>query len=147
MPVFKRDQGDTSLGNWPGVIVVADTPIKALPLLLRQDVTAHFSGVRVVEELNAYYAAGAERPGPGKVEKAVVLRQVGCAAGLRLLDLAFVAGCCVDPTVRIHAATVWPAPVKLIRKYMALYHVCARTLQGGDEASNDDTAAARSRQN
>ncbi|MGE8454637.1 MAG: hypothetical protein ACN6OP_29305 [Pseudomonadales bacterium] len=121
-PVFKCNPGDQSLQKWPGAIAVADTPIKALPLLSRQDMTSHFTGLRVVEELNAYYAAGAERPGPGKIEKAVVLRHVSRGSGLSPQDLAFVAGCCVDPTVRLHAATVWPAPFKLIREYTALYH-------------------------
>lgn len=120
-PIFKRKPRDPDLATWPTVIEVADTPVRALPLLSREEMTAHFSGVRMVAELNAYYAAGAERPGPGKVEKALALRQITRAAGLRPDDLPFVAGCCVDPTVRLHAATVWPAPFKLIREYMALY--------------------------
>ncbi|MBC8641174.1 hypothetical protein IAG25_30600 [Caballeronia sp. EK] len=128
--IWKRKPGDPSLSKWPTAIEVADTPVKALPLLSRHDMTAHFSGVRVVSELNAYYAAGAERPGPGKVEKAVILRQVIRANGRRQHDdLAFIAGCCVDPTVRLHAATVWPGPFKLIREYMALYHARADTAQ------------------
>lgn len=133
-PVFKCKPGDPSLEKSPGVIAVGDTPVKALPLLSRQDMTAHFTGVRVVEELSAYYAAGAERPGPGKVEKATVLRQVRRAAGLRPEDLLLIAGCCVDPTVRLHAATVWPAPFKLVREYMALYHDRDGTAEAGDDA-------------
>ena len=127
IPVFKLNQGDPSLEQWPGTIVIQDTPVKALPLLSREDMTPHFSGVRIIKALNCYYAGGAERPSSGKVEKALVLRQVTRIGGNNENDLEIMAGFCVDPTVRVHAATVWPAPFKLIREYVTMKHGASTT--------------------
>lgn len=72
-----------------------------------------------MERLRAYYSSGSDNPKSLKVEKALVLRQVERVGGTSAQDLEMMAGFCVDPTVRLNAATVWPAPYKLLREYFA----------------------------
>jgi len=119
-PVFRVQQSVPAVpDDFVGAVELKTTSIKALPLSVRDGMTAHFSGVRIVGDWGCYYAAGAERPNGLKVERALVLRQVrkiGDARGSG--DLEMMAGFCVDPTIRVHAATVWPAPYKLLNEYV-----------------------------
>lgn len=118
-PVFRRQPSDPPRSDFFGAVEILTTPVRALPLLTKKGMSGHFTGVRVVERLGAYYSSGSDNPKSLKVEKSLVLRQVSRIGGAGGRDLEMMAGFCVDPTVRINAATVWPAPYKLLREYFA----------------------------
>lgn len=118
-PVFRRLPSEHSRSDFVGAVEILTTPVRALPLLTKKGMSGHFTGVRVVEQLGAYYSSGSDNPKSLKVEKSLVLRQVSRVGGTPEHDLEMMAGFCVDPTVRINAATVWPAPYKLLREYFA----------------------------
>ena len=118
-PVFRRLHSDPPRRDYPGAVEIVTTPVRALPLFLKKGMSGHFTGVRVVERLGAYYSSGSDNPKSLKVEKSLVLRQVGRVGGASARDLEMIAGFCVDPTVRLNSATVWPAPYKLLREYFA----------------------------
>lgn len=118
-PVFRRLPSDPPRMEFVGAVEIVTTPVRALPLLTKKGMSGHFTGVRVVERLGAYYSSGSDNPKSLKVEKSLVLRQVERVGGTSERDLEMMAGFCVDPTVRLNAATVWPAPYKLLREYFA----------------------------
>lgn len=118
-PVFRRLPSDAPRTQFVGAVEIVTTPVRALPLLTKKGMSGHFTGVRVVERLGAYYSSGSDNPKSLKVEKSLVLRQVERVGGTSERDLEMMAGFCVDPTVRLNAATVWPAPYKLLREYFA----------------------------
>lgn len=118
-PVFRRQPSDPPRADFLGAVEIVTTPVRALPLFTKKGMSGHFTGVRVVEGLGAYYSSGSDNPKSLKVEKALVLRQVSRIGGAGGRDLEMMAGFCVDPTVRLNAATVWPAPYKLLREYFA----------------------------
>ncbi|WP_153116890.1 hypothetical protein [Rhodocyclus tenuis] len=116
-PVFRRLASDPPRKEFVGAVEILTTPVRALPLFTKKGMSGHFTGVRVVERLGAYYSSGSDNPKSLKVEKSLVLRQVERVGGTFSGDLEMMAGFCVDPTVRLNAATVWPAPYKLLREY------------------------------
>lgn len=118
-PVFRRLPSDPPRADFLGAVEIVTTPVRALPLFTKKGMSGHFTGVRVVERLRSYYSSGSDNPKSLKVEKALVLRQVERVGGTSAQDLEMMAGFCVDPTVRLNAATVWPAPYKLLREYFA----------------------------
>lgn len=118
-PVFRRLPSDPPRTDFFGAVEIVTTPVRALPLFTKKGMSGHFTGVRVVEGLGAYYSSGSDNPKSLKVEKALVLRQVERVGSPSERDLEMMAGFCVDPTVRLNAATVWPAPYKLLREYFA----------------------------
>lgn len=118
-PVFRRQPSDPTRADFLGAVEIVTSPVRALPLFTKKGMSGHFTGVRVVEGLGAYYSSGSDNPKSLKVEKALVLRQVVRVGGPSERDLEMMAGFCVDPTVRLNAATVWPAPYKLLREYFA----------------------------
>lgn len=118
-PVFRRLESDPRRTEFTDAVEIRNTPTRALPLMTKKGMSGHFTGVRVVESLSAYYASGSDNPKSLKVEKALVLRQVERIGGDSNFDLEMMAGFCVDPSVRINAASVWPAPYKLLREYIS----------------------------
>lgn len=116
-PVFRRLASDQPRTEFVGAVEILTTPVRALPLFTKKGMSGHFTGVRVVERLGAYYSSGSDNPKSLKVEKSLVLRQVARVGDASERDLEMMAGFCVDPTVRLNAATVWPAPYKLLREY------------------------------
>lgn len=117
-PVFRiqteKDRLPTDFGQ---AIEIRTLDVRALPFLSRDGMTQHYSGVRLLSDNGCYYASGSERPARVKVERALVLRHVSRVGDQQDSDLEMMAGLCVDPTIRINAATVWPAPFKLLREY------------------------------
>ena len=87
-----------------------------------------------MNSINSYYSGGADRPGQGSIEKSLVIRQVRRIGGNKDDDLGIIAGFCVDPTIRINTATVYPAPFKMITEYILINHQS----QDVNEHSDDD---------
>ena len=121
IPVFRVDPED-GLDEFykpiNGTVEIRSTKAKALPLPNRAGMTEHFSGINVIPMMNAYYSGPSERPAKLAVERALVIRQINLLAND--VDLSSIAAFCVDPTIRLSQATVWPAPYKLLREYLRL---------------------------
>lgn len=117
-PVFRvQAEKDRLPRDCQQAVEIRTLNVRALPFLSREGMTQHYSGVRLLLQNGCYYASGSERPARVKVERALVLRHVSRVRHPHDSDLEMIAGCCVDPTIRINAATVWPAPFKLLREY------------------------------
>lgn len=116
-PIFKIS--DTNyLPNLAGAILVFSSHAKALPLRSRDGMSEHFTGIRILLDEQMYYSAGVERPAKTKVERALVLRKVQRVGIAKTDDVVRVASFCLDPCIRVGAASAWPGPFKLLREYV-----------------------------
>lgn len=100
----------------PETVEIAPNGIKAIPTRDRSLMTAHMTGVQVLEDMQCFYSAYYTRPASGTVSRSCLLYELtGGAASRELFNL--IVSMLVDASVRPQYATVGPALFTFLNEF------------------------------